>query len=64
MEAEADDLAIELLAPWYLVRSLKSPDAESIASRFGLPPTVAARLATMAISSSTEVGVTGLFGIR
>lgn len=64
MEAEADDLAIELLAPWHLVRSLRSPDAETLASRFGLPPAVAARLAAMAIGSTTEVGVTGLFGIR
>ena len=64
MEAEADDLAIELLAPWQLVRSLESPNVETIASRFGLPPAVAARLATMAIGSTTEVGVTGLFGIR
>jgi hypothetical protein len=64
MEAEADDLAIELLAPWQLVRSLESPDAETIASRFGLPPAVAARLATLTISTTTEVGVTGLFGIR
>lgn len=64
MEAEADDLAIELLAPWHLVRALEPPDAESIASRFGLPSTVAARLAAMAVGSTTEMGVASLFGIR
>lgn len=64
MEAEADDLAIELLAPWHLVRALERPDTESIASRFGLPSAVAARLAAMAVGSTTAMGVTGLFGIR
>jgi Zn-dependent peptidase ImmA (M78 family) len=64
MEVEADDLAIELLAPWHLVRALERPDAQSIASRFGLPSAVAARLAAMAVGSTTEMGVTGLFGIR
>jgi len=64
MEAEADDLAIELLAPWGLVRSLNSSDATTIASRFGLPFAVATRLASMAARPTTEVGVTGLFGIK
>jgi hypothetical protein len=64
MEAEADDLAIELLAPWQLVRTLSSLDPDTIASSFGLPPTIAARLASMATHSSTDVGVTSLFGIR
>jgi hypothetical protein len=64
MEAEADDLAIELLAPWHLVRALEPPDPEAIAARFGLPPAVAARLATLAIRSTTEIGVSSLFGIR
>jgi hypothetical protein len=47
-----------------MVRSLESPDAGTIESRFGVPLAVAARLAAMAIGSSTEMGVTGLFGIR
>jgi len=64
MEAEADDLAIELLAPWHLVRSMEKPDLETIASRFGLPPAVAGRLAALATGPTTELGVTSLFGIR
>lgn len=64
MEAEADDLAIELLAPWRLVRTLSNPDANTIATQFGLPATVATRLASMAVGSRTELGVAGLFGIR
>lgn len=64
MEAEADDLAIELLAPWRLVRTLQNPDADTIATRFGIPVTIATRLASMAVSPTTELGVTGLFGIR
>jgi hypothetical protein len=64
MEAEADDLAIELLAPWRLVRSLESQKAEAIAGHFGIPLTIAARLASMAASSTTELGVTSLFGMR
>jgi hypothetical protein len=64
MEAEADDLAIELLAPWRLVRSLENSNADTIATRFGIPLNIAARLASMAVGSTTELGVTGLFGIR
>jgi hypothetical protein len=64
MEAEADDLAIELLAPWALIRSLNSPDAATISSRFGLPLAVATRLVSMAARPTTEVGVTRLFGIK
>jgi hypothetical protein len=64
MEAEADDLGIELLAPWRLVRALATPDPDTIATQFGLPPAMARRLATMATPSSTAMGVTGLFGIR
>jgi hypothetical protein len=64
MEAEADDLGIELLAPWQLIRTLATPDRDAIAARFGLPPAIAERLAMMVIRSDTEMGVTGLFGIR
>lgn len=64
MEAEADDLAIELLAPWPLIRALPSADANTIADRFGIPLSVATRLASMAMASTTQVGVTSLFGIK
>jgi hypothetical protein len=64
MEAEADDLGIELLAPWQLVRTLVPAGPEAIAERFGLPVLIAGRLATMVTRSNTEMGVTGLFGIR
>jgi len=62
MEAEADDLAIELLVPWQLIRASETLEPQLIASRFGIPLSVATRLATMAIKSTTELGVTGLFG--
>lgn len=64
MEAEADDLAIEMLAPWRLIRSLDHPEADVIAARFGIPQAIATRLASMAVRPDTELGVTSLFGIR
>jgi hypothetical protein len=64
MEAEADDLAIELLAPWRLIRALPNADANTIADRFGIPLSVATRLASMAIAPATQAGVTSLFGIK
>ncbi|NIA72048.1 ImmA/IrrE family metallo-endopeptidase [Pelagibius litoralis] len=62
MEDEADDLAIELLAPWREVRSMSDPSADSIRRHFGLPAIAAARLATMIQPTRTSSGVTALFG--
>ena len=63
-EAEADDLAVELLAPWSEVRSLRDHSAGAIRDRFGLPALVAARLASMVKPPKTSSGVIGLFGKR
>jgi hypothetical protein len=64
MEAEADDLGIELLAPWNLVRSMDQANTDAIASNFGVPRGIAERLAAMAARPRTGIGVAGLFGIR
>lgn len=64
MEAEADDLAIELIAPWEEVRAVPDPTAQSLANKFGLPPQPAARLAGMATRPKVSSGVVPLFGPR
>jgi hypothetical protein len=61
MEEEADDLAVELLAPWQELKSLGTPSAGLIAEQFGVPRTVAARLASMIGAPRTRLGVVGLF---
>jgi Zn-dependent peptidase ImmA (M78 family) len=61
IEAEADDLAIELLAPRDAIRALRPPTPTAIADQFGLPLPVASRLALTAAPSSTTMGVASIF---
>ena len=61
MEDEADDLAIELLAPRRELRSLRDASPGAIRERFGVPASVATWLAEMARPPKTSVGVVGLF---
>lgn len=61
IEAEADDLAIELLAPNKALRTLRSITPGAIRDRFGLPAPAALRLATLLAPPATAFGVMGLF---
>jgi hypothetical protein len=61
IEGEADDLAVELLAPWRELRSLSDPSAGSIRDRFGVPAPVAVRLAATLTPTRTSTGVLGIF---
>ncbi len=63
IEAEADEMALELLAPHDLVHT-GTGDVAGIASRFGIPLNAAARLVTASDGSVTTIGVQALFGIR
>ena len=63
MEAEADEMALEFLAPHDLVNRAESDPAE-IALRFGIPLDAAARVVSNADGVVTTIGVQGLFGIR
>jgi len=63
MEAEADEMALELLAPHDLVHA-GTGDVAGIASRFGIPLDAAARLVGASDGSVTTIGVQALFGIR
>jgi len=60
MEDEADDLAVELLAPWRELRALAGTSPGTLRARFGLPAPVATRLAGLK-PSETSFGVLGLF---
>lgn len=62
MEDEADDLAVELLAPWRELQVLRGATPGALRERFGLPASVAARLAGLITSPRTSSGVLGLFG--
>ena len=61
MEDEADDLAVELLAPWRELQALRGAGPSALRERFGLPATVAIRLAALIKPSGTSAGVLGLF---
>ena len=61
MEDEADDLAVELLAPWRELRTLRGAAPSTLREKFGLPAPVAARLAGMIEVSETTSGVLDLF---
>lgn len=63
METEADELALELLAPNDLVRGMDA-DVDAIAKRFGIPEHGAARLVDYGKDVTTTIGVEGLFGIK
>lgn len=62
LEDEADDLAVELLAPWRELSRLKGATPGILRERFGLPAPVATCLADLIKPSGTSVGVLGLFG--
>lgn len=62
MEDEADDLAVELLAPWRELQAMRGAAPGDLRQRFGLPAPVAARLAVLITPSRTSSGVLGLFG--
>ncbi|WP_157182264.1 ImmA/IrrE family metallo-endopeptidase [Methylobacterium sp. WSM2598] len=62
MEDEADDLAVELLAPWRELQAMRGVRPGALRERFGLPAPVAARLAVLITPTSTTSGVLGLFG--
>ncbi|PWS34389.1 hypothetical protein DFH01_25575 [Falsiroseomonas bella] len=61
MEDEADDLAVELLAPWRELRAMRGGGPGPLRERFGLPAPVAARLAGVIGRPRTSPGVIGLF---
>ncbi len=62
MEDQADDLAIELLAPWAELKALRGAGPGPIRESFGLPASVATKLATLIAPTKTSIGVLGLFG--
>ncbi|MGJ0528286.1 ImmA/IrrE family metallo-endopeptidase [Burkholderia gladioli] len=64
MEDEADDLAIELIAPWRQLQGLRGADPGLLRERFGLPAAVATRLSTIIMPVKTSPGVLGLLGAR
>lgn len=61
MENEADQLGVELLAPWREIRAAGILEPGAIRRRFGLPPAVAARLASAAVPKRPSMGVLGIF---
>jgi hypothetical protein len=63
MEIEADELALELLAPYELVRAMPA-DSARVASRFGIPERSAIRLVERSPDVATTIGVEGIFGIE
>lgn len=64
MEDEADDLAIELIAPWRQLQALRGAEPGLLRERFGLPAAIAARLSGIITPVKTSPGVLGLLGPR
>lgn len=64
MEDEADELALELLAPRHVVEELSSPSPGEIRARFGIPAKLAAALTTEINRPAPTMGVLGLFAAR
>lgn len=62
MEDQADDLAVELLAPWKELRTMRGAAPGEIRARFGLPAPVAARVAGLISLPKTTIGVLTMFG--
>lgn len=62
MEDEADDLAVELLAPWRELQAMRGAGPGALRERFGLPAPAAARLAVLITPARASPGVLGLFG--
>lgn len=61
IEGEADDLAVELLAPWDELKSMQGATPARIREAFGLPTPVALRLASLIAPTDMSEGVIGLF---
>jgi hypothetical protein len=61
IEEEADDLAVELIAPWRELTSGGRMEPGRIRENFGLPAYVSARLAALTAPSGTSMGVLGIF---
>lgn len=64
MEDEADDLAVELLAPWAALRTYRNALPSDLRKDFGLPAPVAARLASLIAQPPSSEGVIGLFCLK
>ncbi|MER8627350.1 ImmA/IrrE family metallo-endopeptidase [Mesorhizobium sp. M1143] len=61
LEAEADDLAVELLAPWFQLKRMRGASPGEIREQFGLPPRISAGLASLIAPSDNSSGTLGLF---
>lgn len=61
MEDQADQLGVELLAPWREIRTAGILEPGVVRSRFGLPPAVATRLAGATVPKRPTMGVLGIF---
>jgi hypothetical protein len=64
IEDQADDLAVELLAPWASLQRFRGAGPGLLRETFGLPAPVAARLSALIAPSRTTIGVLGMFGAR
>ncbi|NNU50446.1 ImmA/IrrE family metallo-endopeptidase [Rhizobium sp. WYCCWR 11279] len=62
IEDDADDLAIELIAPWKEVKALANTTPGVLRERYGLPSDIALKIAALLQPSGTSRGVLGLFG--
>lgn len=60
-EGEADDLAVELLAPWSELHLMHGTGPSLLRERYGLPAAVSARLAGMIAPRQPSSGVLGIF---
>ena len=63
MEAEADELALEILVSREMLKGIAPATAEVVAKRFHIPVGVAARLSKPRSNTRSHSGVTQLFGI-
>jgi hypothetical protein len=63
MEAEADELALEILVSREMLRTLAPATADVVAKRFRIPVGAAARLSEPRCNTRSHSGVTQLFGI-
>jgi hypothetical protein len=61
IEDEADDLAVELIAPWCELTCGLNMEPGQIRERFGLPSQIATRLAALATPAVTSMGILGIF---
>jgi hypothetical protein len=61
MEDEADQLGVELIAPWREIRAAGIMEPAVVRRRFGLPAAVAARMAGATVPKRPSIGVLGIF---